>query len=89
MIGVVANTSVVCVALDDATLQILDFKTGWRRISPLVLSAPASRLSLNVHSIFMVVTACGHMNVWDLIKSRKLVSNESLLPLMNGVSGVF
>lgn len=87
VIGIVANSSVVCVAFDDATIQILDFKSGWRRISSLVLSAPASRLSLNLHSMFMVVTACGHMNVWDLIKCRKVVSNESLLPLMNGVSG--
>lgn len=88
VIGVVANTSVVCVAFEDATIQILDFTCGWRRIPPLVLSAPASRLSLNLHSVFMVVTACGHMSIWDLIKCRKIVSNESLLPIMSGLSGL-
>lgn len=87
VIGVVANMNVVCVALEDATIQILDFKTGLRRTPPLVLSAPASRLSLNVNSFFMVVTASGHMSIWDLIKCRKVILNESLLPIMNGLSG--
>lgn len=87
VIGLVANASFVCVALEDATLQILDFKTGWRSFPPLVLSAQASRLSLNVNSFFMVVTACGQMSIWDLSKSRKVLSNESLLPIMTGLSG--
>lgn len=84
----VANSVFVCIAFEDATVQIMDIKTGWRTIPFLALSAPASRLSLNSHSHFMVVTACGHMSIWDLITCRKVVSNESLLPIMNGLSGM-
>ena len=87
VIGVVANSSFVCVGFEDSTVQILDFKTGWRSIPLLVLSAPASRLSLSSNSHFMVVTACGHMSIWNLATCRKVISNESLLPIMNGLSG--
>ena len=60
---------------------------GQRPLPPLVLSSPAARLALNASQQVMAVTCRGNVSVWDILKGRALVRNESLLPVMQAEPG--
>jgi hypothetical protein len=60
---------------------------GQRLLPPLVLSSPASRLALNASQQVMAVTCRGNVSVWDIMKAKALVRNESLLPVMQAEPG--
>lgn len=60
---------------------------GQRPLPPLVLSSPASRLALNASQHVMAVTCRGNVSVWDILKRKALVRNESLLPVMQAEPG--
>lgn len=83
----VANSQLVAIACEDATLHILHTDTGQRPLPPLVLSSPAARLALNASQQVLAVTCRGNVSVWDILKGRALVRNESLLPVMQAEPG--
>lgn len=85
--GSVANSQLVAIACEDATLHILHTDTGQRPLPPLVLSSPAARLALNASQQVMAITCRGNVSVWDILKGRALVRNESLLPVMQAEPG--
>ncbi|XP_021913667.1 protein HIRA isoform X2 [Zootermopsis nevadensis] len=85
--GSVANSQLVVIACEDATLHLLQTDTGQRPLPPLVLSSPASRLALNASQQVMAVTCRGNLSVWDVLKGKALVRNESLLPIMQAEPG--
>ncbi|XP_047097775.1 protein HIRA-like isoform X1 [Schistocerca piceifrons] len=85
--GVAANNQVIAIACQDAMLHLLDLKTGRRPFPPLVLSAAPSRLVLSGLQHVMVITSNGCISVWDFEKSRCLIKNESLMPIMRSEPG--
>ncbi|GLH12033.1 Protein HIRA homolog [Gryllus bimaculatus] len=86
--GAAANQQIIVVVCQDSTLHVLDTVTGQRLLSPLVLPAPASRISVGPRLFILAVTVAGGLCVWDVGgKLKCLIKNESLLPIMQGQLG--
>jgi len=85
--GVAANGQVAVVTCDDATLHVLDLDRGQCKWPAFVLRSPASRLALNSKSQLMVVTACGHLTIWDLENRKVMLRSESMVPIIHNDSG--
>jgi hypothetical protein len=78
---------VYCFSISSLLKYVFYTCLGQRPLPPLVLSSPASRLALNASQQVMAVTCRGNVSVWDIMKAKALVRNESLLPVMQAEPG--
>ncbi|XP_070573135.1 protein HIRA-like isoform X2 [Ptychodera flava] len=81
-LAIAGNSNMVCVACEDKSLYI--FSPSGRRLLPgLVLSSVISTLHCTGHFV-MVITSTGNLHVWNVKKSRAIIREESLSPIMSG-----
>ncbi|KAF8766544.1 Protein HIRA like protein [Argiope bruennichi] len=69
-----------CVVCEDKTLSVFS-NNGRRLFPPIVLTSHITRLTCSDEYV-MVITSKGYMSVWDCLKLRSLLQNESLYPIM-------
>ncbi|XP_063222782.1 protein HIRA [Bacillus rossius redtenbacheri] len=82
-VAAAANRQAVVVACEDNCLHVLHTATGGRMQPTLVLASSPSRLVLSKQHVG-VLTSCGRLSVWDVLRGRVVLSALSILPLLHG-----
>ncbi|GFR01595.1 protein HIRA [Trichonephila clavata] len=78
--AVAGSRLVSCIVCEDKTLSIFS-QNGRRLYPPIVLTSHVTRLTCSDQYV-MVITSKGYMSVWDCLKLKNLLQNESLYPIM-------
>ncbi|KAG8234852.1 hypothetical protein J437_LFUL014701 [Ladona fulva] len=92
--GAIVGPKVAAVVMEDGILHVFECGSGvslsgmggGRPFPPLVLPAPAARLSVT-GNFLMAVTSKGGVSVWDISKSKVVIADESMMPIMRADSG--
>ncbi|GFU29014.1 protein HIRA [Trichonephila clavipes] len=78
--AVAGSRLISCIVCEDKTLSIFS-QNGRRLYPPIVLTSHATRLTCSDQYV-MVITSKGYMSVWDCLKLKNIIQNESLYPIM-------
>lgn len=81
-----ASSEVVAVACEDRLLSVFSL-CGRRLAPPIALSSAVSAVHCSAHFV-MALTAGATLSVWDALRQKALVKNESLLPILSSDSTV-
>ncbi|XP_046386509.1 protein HIRA isoform X2 [Ischnura elegans] len=92
--GASVGPKVAAVAMEDGVMHVFECGSGsslsgvggCRPFPPVVLPAPAARLSIS-GSFLMAVSTTGGVSVWDTSKNKVVISNVSMMPIMRADSG--
>ncbi|GFU35751.1 protein HIRA [Nephila pilipes] len=78
--AVAGSRLISCIVCEDKTLSIFS-QNGRRLYPPIVLTSHVTRLTCSDQYV-MVITSKGYMSVWDCLRLKNLIQNESLYPIM-------
>ncbi|XP_071448770.1 protein HIRA isoform X2 [Hetaerina americana] len=92
--GASIGPKVAAVAMEDGVMHVFECGAGsslsgvgvYRPFPPVVLPAPAARLSV-AGTFLMAVSTTGGVSVWDISKNKVVISNVSMMPIMRADSG--
>ncbi|XP_072288928.1 protein HIRA [Eucyclogobius newberryi] len=76
------SSEAVAVACEDRTLSVFS-SCGRRLFPPIALPSAVSAVHCTGHYV-MALSSGATLSVWDVLKPKALVKNESLLPLLSG-----
>lgn len=88
IIGCIANSDILVIALDNRNLYILENETGKHALPPLVLPEKVSHLLLN-DTYLLCITCTGLLNVWDIVRLKVVLSEKSLMPILSTSRGEY
>ncbi|KAK7934049.1 hypothetical protein WMY93_004945 [Mugilogobius chulae] len=76
------SSEVVAVACEDRILSVFS-SCGRRLFPPIALPSAVSAVHCSGHYV-MALSSNAKLSVWDVLKPKALVKNESVLPLLSG-----